>query len=64
MKSVLFHGVEELQFEEMQEPAAGTVNTLKIIVEIEPVNSDLDSYDAFDLRQSGWLKTELKPAVS
>lgn len=64
MKSVLFHGVEELQLEEMQEPPAGTVNTLKIVTEIAPMTSDLDTYDAFDTRSPGWLKAELKPAVA
>ncbi|MDY0884744.1 hypothetical protein ACFPL7_04940 [Dongia soli] len=64
MKTALFHGIEELQFDDIPEPPAGSVNTLKIVLEIEPVNSDLDSYDAFDVRRPGWLKSELKPAVS
>ena len=64
MKAVPLHGVEELQLDDIPEPSAGTVNTLKIITEIEPVNSDLDSYDAVDAHRPGWLKTELKPAVS
>ncbi|TXH33276.1 MAG: hypothetical protein E6Q98_22550 [Rhodospirillaceae bacterium] len=64
MKTVPFHGVEQRQLDDIPEPPAGTVNTLKIIAGIEPINSDLDSYDAIDAHRPGWLKTELKPAVS
>jgi hypothetical protein len=64
MKAVPLHGVEELQLDDIPDLSAGTVNALKIITEIEPINSDLDSYDAVDVHRPGWLKTELKPAVS
>ena len=64
MKAVPLHGVEELRLDDIPDPSAGTVNALKIITEIEPINSDLDSYDAVDAHRPDWLKTELKPAVS
>jgi threonine dehydrogenase-like Zn-dependent dehydrogenase len=31
--------------------------------EIEPLASALDAYKAFDLRQAGWMKVKLEPAL-
>jgi len=41
----------------------GTIDPLKILTKREPFASAIDAYQAFDLRQSGWLKVELKATV-
>ncbi|HEY9600487.1 MAG TPA: zinc-dependent alcohol dehydrogenase [Allocoleopsis sp.] len=41
----------------------GTVDPAKVLTQIEPLMSVLDAYQAFDRRQSGWVKVELVPGV-
>jgi threonine dehydrogenase-like Zn-dependent dehydrogenase len=41
---------------------AGVVDPSKILTKIEPLQSALDAYKAFDLRQPGWLKVEFRPS--
>lgn len=41
---------------------ANVVDPSKILTKIEPLQSALDAYKAFDLRQPGWLKVELRPS--
>jgi len=41
----------------------GTIDPLKILTKREPFASAIDAYQAFDLRQSGWMKVELKATV-
>jgi threonine dehydrogenase-like Zn-dependent dehydrogenase len=41
---------------------SGTVHPEKILTRREPLTSVLEAYKAFDLRQPGWIKVELKPA--
>ncbi|BCS56058.1 zinc-dependent alcohol dehydrogenase [Geobacter sp. SVR] len=43
--------------------AGGTIDPLKILSRRESLNAAIDAYRAFDLRQSGWLKVELKATV-
>jgi threonine dehydrogenase-like Zn-dependent dehydrogenase len=42
---------------------AGFTDPSKILTNVEPLQSALDAYKAFDLRQPGWLKVELLPAT-
>lgn len=42
---------------------AGTVDPLQILTKVEPLTSVIAAYEAFDKRESGWLKTELKVAA-
>lgn len=41
---------------------AGVIDPSKILTKIEPLQSALDAYKAFDLRRPGWLKVELRPS--
>ncbi|HLW82088.1 MAG TPA: hypothetical protein VKS20_08610 [Candidatus Acidoferrales bacterium] len=41
---------------------AGFIDPSKILTNVELLQSALDAYKAFDLRQPGWLKVELLPA--
>ena len=45
---------------------SGAVDPSEILTQIEPVTSAIEAYEAFDLRQPGWIKVELKtgqPAI-
>ncbi len=42
--------------------ASGVVDPTKILTQREPLTTVLDAYEAFDTRQPGWIKVELKPA--
>ena len=39
----------------------GYVDPLKILTHREPLMGALEAYAAFDTRQPGWIKVELKP---
>ncbi|HLX63439.1 MAG TPA: zinc-dependent alcohol dehydrogenase [Planctomycetota bacterium] len=39
----------------------GTVDPLKVLTHHEPLMGALEAYAAFDTRQPGWIKVELKP---
>jgi len=39
----------------------GAIDPVQIISKVEPVTSAIDAYEAFDKREPGWLKVELKP---
>ena len=41
----------------------GRVDPLKILTKREPMTSVIDAYKAFDLRQPGWIKVELRPSA-
>ncbi|WP_261663444.1 hypothetical protein [Deinococcus sp. Marseille-Q6407] len=41
--------------------AAGVVDPAKVLTEHEHMHSAIDAYKAFDKRQPGWIKVELKP---
>jgi threonine dehydrogenase-like Zn-dependent dehydrogenase len=42
---------------------SGVAHPTKILTNIEPFSSILDAYEAFDRRQPGWIKVELKQAA-
>jgi threonine dehydrogenase-like Zn-dependent dehydrogenase len=44
--------------------ASGTIDPVKILTRIEPMRDAIAAYEAFDARQPGWLKVELKPAAA
>jgi hypothetical protein len=41
--------------------ASGTIDPVKILTKIEPMQEAIEAYEAFDFREPGWLKVELKP---
>jgi threonine dehydrogenase-like Zn-dependent dehydrogenase len=43
--------------------ASGTIDPLKILTKTEPMGAVIDAYEAFDAREPGWLKVELKPVA-
>ena len=42
--------------------ASGTIDPVEILTKVEPMQDVIAAYEAFDSRESGWLKVELKPA--
>jgi threonine dehydrogenase-like Zn-dependent dehydrogenase len=40
----------------------GAIDPVAILSKIEPIHAAVDAYRAFDRREPGWLKVELKPA--
>jgi threonine dehydrogenase-like Zn-dependent dehydrogenase len=42
---------------------SGILNPEKVLTQTEPMTSALDAYKAFDTRQPGWIKVELKPSA-
>jgi threonine dehydrogenase-like Zn-dependent dehydrogenase len=42
---------------------AGAVDPLQVLTNREPLTDVLEAYKAFDTRQSGWIKVELRPAA-
>ena len=43
---------------------AGYLDPAAVLTNVEPLQSALDAYKAFDLRQPGWIKVELLPAAA
>jgi threonine dehydrogenase-like Zn-dependent dehydrogenase len=43
---------------------AGAMDPAQILTQREPMTAVLDAYKAFDTRQPGWVKVELKPAAA
>lgn len=43
--------------------AAGKVDPLKVLSQVEPMTDVIAAYKAFDDRRSGWIKVELKPSA-
>ena len=41
---------------------AGSVRPSKVLTQVEPLTDVIEAYKAFDTRQPGWVKVELKPA--
>lgn len=41
-----------------------SISPEKVLTQIEPVMSAIDAYKAFDKREPGWIKVELKPAAT
>lgn len=42
---------------------SGVVDPVKLLTQREPLGSAIDAYKAFDARQAGWLKVELRPSA-
>jgi threonine dehydrogenase-like Zn-dependent dehydrogenase len=42
---------------------SGRLDPTKILTQTEPMTGAIDAYKAFDERQPGWMKVELKPSV-
>lgn len=40
---------------------SGLVDPAKILTNVEPLTSVIEAYEAFDKREAGWIKVELKP---
>ncbi|HEX5545057.1 MAG TPA: zinc-dependent alcohol dehydrogenase [Nitrospira sp.] len=43
---------------------SGKVDPAKVLTQVEPLSAARDAYRAFDSRQPGWIKVELKPDVA
>jgi threonine dehydrogenase-like Zn-dependent dehydrogenase len=41
---------------------SGAFDPQQVLTQVEPVTNAIEAYKAFDLRQPGWIKVELKPA--
>jgi threonine dehydrogenase-like Zn-dependent dehydrogenase len=44
--------------------ASGVIDPVKILTKVEAMEKVIAAYEAFDSRQPGWLKVELKPAAA
>lgn len=44
--------------------AAGTIDPVTLLTEVQPMQDAISAYKAFDARRPGWLKVELKPAAA
>ncbi len=42
---------------------AGLVDPTQVLTQREPMMSVIEAYKAFDRRQPGWIKVELKPSA-
>ena len=43
---------------------SGGVDPAKILGKVEPMQDAIDAYEAFDRREPGWFKVELKPKAA
>ncbi len=44
--------------------ASGTIDPVAILTKVEPMQDAISAYEAFDNREPGWLKVELKPKAA
>jgi len=44
--------------------ASGAIDPVEILTQVEPMQTVIAAYEAFDSREPGWLKVELKPAAA
>lgn len=44
--------------------AAGTIDPVALLTEVQPMQDAISAYEAFDARKPGWLKVELRPAAA
>ncbi len=42
----------------------GMIDPVKILTKVEPLTNVIEAYQAFDKREPGWLKVELRPAAA
>ncbi|MCZ3115066.1 hypothetical protein NYZ21_21750, partial [Acinetobacter baumannii] len=40
---------------------AGVIDPAEVLTQTEPLTGALQAYEAFDLRQPGWMKVKLEP---
>jgi len=43
---------------------SGTIDPVGILTKVEPLQSAIEAYEAFDTREPGWIKVELKPKAA
>jgi threonine dehydrogenase-like Zn-dependent dehydrogenase len=43
---------------------SGVVDPVRILTQVEPLQGAIEAYEAFDQRQPGWIKVELKPKAA
>jgi len=43
---------------------SSAIDPAKILTRVEPMQSAIDAYEAFDRREPGWSKVELKPKAA
>jgi threonine dehydrogenase-like Zn-dependent dehydrogenase len=43
---------------------SGEIDPAKILTKVEPMQGAIDAYEAFDRREPGWIKVELKPKAA
>jgi threonine dehydrogenase-like Zn-dependent dehydrogenase len=41
----------------------GAIDPVTVLSKVEPMTQVIEAYKAFDKREPGWLKVELKPAA-
>ena len=41
--------------------ASGVIDPAQVLTQVEPMTDAIEAYKAFDRRESGWMKVELKP---
>jgi threonine dehydrogenase-like Zn-dependent dehydrogenase len=41
--------------------ASGVIDPAEVLTQVEPISDAIEAYKAFDRRESGWIKVELKP---
>lgn len=42
---------------------SGAIDPVKVLTKVEPMRAAIDAYEAFDRREPGWIKVELKPGA-
>lgn len=42
---------------------SGAIDPVKVLTKVEPMQAAVDAYAAFDRREPGWIKVELKPGT-
>jgi hypothetical protein len=42
----------------------GTLDPRKVLTKVEPLQSAIEAYEAFDKREPGWIKVELTPEAA
>jgi threonine dehydrogenase-like Zn-dependent dehydrogenase len=43
---------------------SGAIDPVKILTKVEPMQGAIEAYEAFDRREPGWIKVELKPKAA
>jgi threonine dehydrogenase-like Zn-dependent dehydrogenase len=43
---------------------SGAIDPMKVLTKVEPMQAAIDAYAAFDRREPGWIKVELKPGAA